>query len=593
VDPQRIAEILLDLANTSDGDLRDALAACRTQGQELATNSPSADNVEALATLVGHSKQLAAELTRRTDATDLAARQQEALAELDGTHDPARDHIEHPEPETTQDVPDPAEHGDVPGEPAADAAAGDTAEKGKTGKAAKDKATDGELATRPRTRAAAGLGNLNGNHPPTANTAGTVVAQTRVRGGVPGMEFGTPLTDESFIQAFAEKASATGGDGRMDVARMQFTYPPERFLGDNSTENTARIAKAKGPEALTAAGGLCLPLEVRYDIKVLGVTDRPVRDALTRFGVNRGGIQYRAPFDALAMTSGLGVWTQAMDQAIVTPPADPDTNVYKSCMVVNCPGVVEASIYSTYQCLEFPNMTARFDTEWVNATTRAAAVAWARFSDNQLLSRLFSGSKLLKGLGGKLSAIADLLATYDRVISYYRSRHRLNSTVPLRTIMPQWVIDMLRTDLARRMTMGSPAELFGIAQGTIESFFNTRNVNVTWHLDGLDGATVNGVTIPNQYYGDTTAGQGVPDWPTSVDSLLYVEGDWLWLDGGTLDLGLVRDSNLNRRNRYQTFFESFEGVAFDGKESLRIVLPLEPIGSAVGTKAPADWDTIA
>jgi hypothetical protein len=585
VDPSRITEILGDLTNTSDTDLRAALAALQIRGQELATNSPTADNVAAIKTVIEQRKQLAAELGGRTD---VAAAQQAALAELDGTHDPARDHIDHPTVDNTTDVPDPGEEGEKPGQAAKNTDDAATVED----KPAEDDKPAAKK-TAPKSRVAAGLGALNGDRSPEAATAGTVQAATRVRGGVPGMDAGTPLNDATFALAFRDKINSAGGLGRMDVARVDFSYPEDRVLGTDPATNTDRIAKAKEPEALTAAGGLCLPLEVRYDIKVLGVTDRPVRDTLNRFGVNRGGIQYRAPFDALAMSSGLGVWTQADDQAIEIPPPDPDTNVYKTCMVVDCPGVLEASIYSTYLCLEFPNMTARFDTEWVQATTRASMVAWARFAENQLLSRLFSGSKLLKGLGGKLSAIADLLATYDRVISYYRYRHRLNSTVQLRTIMPQWVIDMLRTDLARRMTMASPAELFAIAQNQLERWFTTRNVNVTWHLDGLAGATVNDVVIPAQTYADTVAGTAIPDWPTSIDSLLFVEGDWLFLDGGTLDLGLVRDSQLNMRNRYQTFVETFEGVAFDGKESLRIVLPLEPIGSAAGTKAPADWDAIA
>jgi hypothetical protein len=582
VDPKRIAAILEDIANATDADLSSALAALKAAGVELAAEPANAENNARLSGLVTQ---------RRAFTAEIAARAERAanFAELDGVHDPATDNIAQPDAANTGDVPKPGETTATEAAPAADAG-GETPPDAET--ASEGGAPAVEDATKFTGRRRAGnLGALsNGTPAETTATAGTVAVATRVRGGVPGMEFGTQLDTAGFIRAFTEKANAAGGLGRQDVARVEFTYPENRQLGDNALENTARISAAKGPDAITAAGGLCLPLEVRYDIPVIGVTDRPVRDALTRFGVTRGGIQYRAPFDALAMTSGLGVWTQTDDQAIVEPPADPDTNVYKSCMTVDCPGVLNASIYSTYLCLEFPNMTARFDTEWVDATTRSSMVAWARFAENQLLSRLASGSKIMTGVGPVLSAVADILATYDRVISYYRSRHRLNSSVALHTITPQWLIDMLRTDLARRMTNGDPGVLFGIAQSEIEGWFRTRNVNVTWHLDGLDGATVSGITYPNQYYADTTAGQKVPKWPTAVDTLLYVEGDWLFLDGGTLDLGLVRDSQLNRRNRYQTFVETFEGVAFDGKESLRIVMPLKALASAAGTTAPADWD---
>ena len=578
MDPKRIAEILGDLANASEADIRAALAALGAQGKELALNPPTAENVAAVEEVVKNAKTLSAALTEKAE---LAGKQTAALAELDGVHDPARDHVEQPTAENTKDVPAPADAGATT-DPGADVE-GDDGDKGDTAKKA---------APAKKARTASGLGKIGKDGSPEQDAkAGAVQATTTVAAGVPGFSPGQQLTEDAFVKAFAAVARSKG-NGSANIAHVEFAYPAERTLGDDSAANQARIAAATDEQAITAAGGLCLPPEVRYDINVLGVTDRPVHQALNTFRTERGILQYRAPFDALAMTSGLGMWTQTDDQAIVIPPADPDTNVYKSCYVVSCPGVLEASIYSTYMCLEFPNMTARFDTEWVRATTQAAQIAWSRYTENNLLSRLFSASKILKGMGPAVSAVADLLATYDRVIAYYRNRHRLNSRVSLRTIMPQWVINLLMTDLARRFTMASPGELFGIAQSELERWFSTRGVNVTWHLDGLAGATVSGVTVAQQFYDDSVAGAVVPQYPANVDSLLFVEGDWLLLDGGTLDLGLVRDSELNKRNRYQTFIETFEGVAFTGKESLRVVLPLRPDGSAAGTKAvPAGgWD---
>lgn len=576
VDPKRIAEILGDLANASEADIRAALAAVRESGRELATNAPSSENVASLKEVVANAAKLQEALTGRTK---LADDQAAALAELDGVHDPGNDHIAQPEVDNP-DIPDPAEVA-KPAEPEGDG--GDS--KADAGKEPAKKAA-------PKTRTAAGLGQLNDKSVETPPANGTVAVKTTVSNGVPGFHAGTALDDTAFLKAFAAAANAQGGAGRVNIAHSEMSYPTARQFTADAVTNSEMIRKATDPEAIVAAGGLCLPPEVRYDINVLGVTDRPVKGALNAFQTSRGILQYRAPFDALAMTSGLGLWTQAMDQAIVIPPADPDTNVYKSCFVVECPGVLEASIFSTYMCLEFPNMTARFDPEWVRASTQASQIAWARFAENQLLSLLFQGSKMLKGIGGKVSAIADMLATYDRVIAYYRNRHRLNDRVSLRTILPLWVVNLLSTDLARRFTMASPGELFGIAQSEIERWFGTRGVNVTWHLDGLAGGTVNGVTYPNQFYADAAAGADVPKFPTSIDSLLYVEGDWLFLDGGTLDLGLVRDSELNKRNRYQTFVETFEGVAFTGKESLRINMPLRPDGSAAGTTAvpTGGWD---
>jgi hypothetical protein len=590
MDPARIAEIIAKLANeetaaqVSREDVVAALAAIQQRAQEYADSGdkPTADSVKALTTMVEQRKTLKAALAKLPapmSDEDAAKAQAEALAELDGKHDPARDHVQ-PD-EDAAPVPPP----DKPADDDED----DTADKTKT---TTDKTTDKPAGAPRNSGRSRQLGDL-GDRPdkPEGATPLEVVGRTLVRGEVPGHVAGAQLaTMQAFIKATQDLANALDGvaaPGRHDIARIEFTYPEERQLdGTNERANTEKIAKATSPEAITAAGGLCLPLETRTDIETIGVTDRPVKAALSGFQVNRGGIQYRGPFDALAMSEGLGVWSQADDAAVVVePPAGPR----KTCMIVDCPGLLEASIYSTYLCLEFANMTARFDQQWVTATTDSAQVAWARFAENQLLSRIAAGSKAVTGEHA-VGAVRDLLWNYDRFIAYYRNRHRLNSTVPLHTMMPQWVINMLQSDLALAFSNASPAEVFAISQATLESWFRTRNVNVTWHLDGLAGGTQSTVVFDSQNYADLAAGGTVPEYPASVDSILYREGDWLFLDGGTLDLGLVRDSTLNLRNRYQTFMETFEGVAFTGKESLRLKLPLVPSGASTGTIDPRAID---
>lgn len=65
--------------------------------------------------------------------------------------------------------------------------------------------------------------------------------------------------------------------------------------------------------------------------------------------------------------------------------------------------------------------------------------------------------------------------------------------------------------------------------------------------------------------------------------MLYPEGSWLFLDGGTLDLGFVRDSTLNSTNDYQVFAETFEAVALVGVESLALTMDLCPSGAGSAT----------
>jgi hypothetical protein len=584
VDPKRIAEIIAKLGTTpadvSDQDITDALAAIREQSTELAATPVTEDSVAGLRSLLDQKKTLLAAQAGRRVGDELSKAHADVLAELDGTHDPSRDHVQ-PDPEAAP-VPEPGEgapEGDRQDEQTPGEGEGDKEDK--TGKGEEDKPAGKKRGS----RQLADLGR--GDAPPEPATGGVVTTVTKVQGSVPGMSPGQELGNAAALtRAFVDKAKAVNGTaaaGRHDVARVEFTYPPERVLEARSNEsaNMEKINAARGPQALTAAGGLCLPLEVRYDIETIGVTDRPIKAALSAFQVERGGLQYRAPFDALVMTSGLGVWTQADD--VVSP------LVPKTCFEVTCPGVLEASIYSTYLCLEFANMTARFDNEWVQATTESSQVAWARFAENQLLSRLASGSKIIRG-EHMLGAVRDVLINFDRIAAYYRNRHRLSDEIALHMLAPRWLIDLFRADMAMQMPSASVTEQFNIAKATLETWLRTRNINVSWHLDGLNGATVSGIVYPNQWYADLAAGATVPEFPTSVDTLLWREGDWLFLDGGTLDLGLVRDSTLNLRNRYQTFIETFEGVAFIGKECLRLILPIAPSGASTGTIDPRAID---
>ena len=141
---------------------------------------------------------------------------------------------------------------------------------------------------------------------------------------------------------------------------------------------------------------------------------------------------------------------------------------------------------------------------------------------------------------------------------------------------------MFRNDLAYQMAGGDWQAALAASDAMIDGWFARRNVNITWHLDGLDGATVNAIAIPTQYFANAVAGGAIPAFPDRIDSYLFAEGDWLFLDGGQLDLGVVRDSTLNSRNRYRQFSETFEGAAFRGVETLRLVLRAVPTGLSAG-----------
>jgi hypothetical protein len=551
--------ILARLAEATDAELGEALAAIGASAQELRTTAATQENVERLEALATARSTIQAEQTRRTE---LADRQAAALANF--TED------ESTEEETSEEVP-------AEGAESEEEAEEDTEET--------EEAPEGQPVTagaKPRKR----VGSMSAKRPGNKATKKTsrVVTTARVQGGIPGFEAGQAIDRAQLATAMSERFNTlqrAGGDGRYHVARIQSEFPLERTLTKDSwAVNTQRIEAATGQEALVAAGGLCAPLETDYAIANVGVTARPIRDALTRFGVERGGITWRAPFDGLTMATGLGVWTLADDEAVgvVEDPDVPDPS--KSCFVVECPGLNEATIYSTYLCMEFPNITARFDREWVDATNRAADVAHARFAENQLLQRLLAGSKHLTAAKA-VSAVRDVLVNLDKTIAYYRSKHRLDTMVPLRMILPAWVKELFRADLTRGFA--GDLDALAVADATIQSWFRARGVNITFHLDGLAADATVTPNVPAQVYANVAANAAIPGFIDRIDAVLFVEGEWLYLDGGILDLGLVRDSTLNARNRYRQFQETFEGVAFKGVETLRLNMEVQPTGATAGT----------
>ena len=118
-------------------------------------------------------------------------------------------------------------------------------------------------------------------------------------------------------------------------------------------------------------------------------------------------------------------------------------------------------------------------------------------------------------------------------------------------------------------------------RGNVEALLARANVNVSWYLDE-DGTTA-------QVYGaQTGAGAALLAFLSSVVWYLFHEGAWLFLDMGRLDLGIVRDSSLNSTNDFEVFWETFEGAAFVGIESLRVESDLCVDGATAGTLAPED-----
>jgi hypothetical protein len=154
-------------------------------------------------------------------------------------------------------------------------------------------------------------------------------------------------------------------------------------------------------------------------------------------------------------------------------------------------------------------------------------------------------------------------------------------------INPLWLKNILRMDIARQM-VGDGLDTLAVADELIMDWYRRRNINPTFHLDGINPADITtpdpDIVVPQQSYSLAAAGTEVPNYIGTVSTLIFREGDWKYLDGGELNMGLVRDSTLNANNRFQTFREEFGTAAHRGIESVHLVHQLQVTGQSAATR---------
>jgi hypothetical protein len=390
---------------------------------------------------------------------------------------------------------------------------------------------------------------------------------------IPGYTAGSPMNDMSAVAEAMSKRlhglrRVNGGDGEQHiVASVTTSFPESRTLTQDAESNWAKIQAVTGPEALVASGGHAAPYTIKYDIFGLGTTARPVRDSLPTFQADRGGIRFVTPPVLSSYGDAVGIWTNAKD---ITPGTDTKTSLTVSAAQEN----TVATDAVTLQ-LQFGNLMTRAYPELIARHNELGLIQHAREAEQNLLSKIGTASTAvtttsLIGFG------RDFLVQIGRAAAAYRSRHRLETDAPLRAIIPGWVLDAMQADLTLNMPGDSS---LAVAQSEINGYVKARGVNLTTALD----ATV---------FGAQSTGALV-EFADSFTWYLFAEGSFLFLDGGTLDLGIIRDSSLVGTNDYKMFVETFENIAFVGVESLAITSTISVNGVAAALRDTTGGATAA
>ena len=410
---------------------------------------------------------------------------------------------------------------------------------------------------------------------------------------IPGYTAGSTINDMHEVASAMEKRlhslrRVNGGDGEQHiVASFATQYPEERTLTTDPEANALKVNAVVGPEALVASGGHAAPFEVKYDIFGLGsTTDRPVRDALPKFQADRGGIRFVTPPTLVSYSGGtvyaydsaVGVWTSANDSATTPSPAA------KSSLTVTAAAENTVATDAVTLQLQFGNLMTRAYPELIARHNELALVQHAREAELNLISKIDTASTSVNAhvatteAANLIGFARDFLVQVRKASVAYRSRHRIDAGTRLKAIVPAWIYDAMAADLALNM----PGDgTLGAGEAEIKGYLAGSNVDMVGSID------------LNSFGAQQGSAAKLLEFPDSITWYLFAEGSFLFLDGGTLDLGIIRDSSLVGTNDYKMFIETFENVAFVGVESLKITSSISINGVAAALRDTTGGATAA
>lgn len=391
----------------------------------------------------------------------------------------------------------------------------------------------------------------------------TIMSGTTVRAIGPAAGFEVEDGDfGSLGQLFSTHAKSVMGDGRSEkMFRLSRSYPENRQLGYNVNLNNKLLAEVYGygreSRPQTAAGGLCGPGEVDHSHPICSDRGRPVRDSLPQFQASRGTVTF-APSASIGELSGaVSIWTAETDAAVATGATDT-----KPCPRVECPEEVSYTVDAITRCLTVGNFQAKFSPEFWASRLELLMAEFDRIAEQKALEEIALASTDV-GPVDEGNTLNSFLAVINNVISGDRVANR-NLSGGYVVVADAYIRDQIRNQVIKNLGVANNVEALQIADSQINGWLADVGARAVWTYDG----TYDVAADSHRLITPTTA-------PTEAGVLVYSEDAFLFLDGGTIDLGTsITDSALNATNDRQAFAESFEKVAFRGCGAYRAEIAL-------------------
>lgn len=384
-------------------------------------------------------------------------------------------------------------------------------------------------------QAAVGDGDRTGGDIATISDLGTALIR-RHRNLSPGeqAEVRSSVARTSWSEQNALQAGMGEQDAGETILQMQHRWQAE------ARQRLDQIIAGR-PAALQAATGICGPAEPYYDQYTVIGSDGQI--GVPTLGARRGKVTVP---DSLSFLDFDG------ENGVAFPYTSDDGaagSKQKECLTIVCdtPASFEVIAYST--CLTYSNFMGQFYGERVAAAGLTSLAAHTHRVNGQLFDDVVAiavadGTSYgtADNNGGAIVQLGSNLVFHAALL---RSKYRMPLGAVVDVQLPHWVLDALFADALAR---DSTSSFSGIAAQFV-SFCAERGVNINWVHDWQALASIS----PGYF-------------PTTVDALMWPAGSVVRLTGETLDLGVVRDSTLNAGNEFQTFVETFDGIAKIGHE---------------------------
>ena len=411
------------------------------------------------------------------------------------------------------------------------------------------------------------------------NIAGKVMVATATKEDGTKVFDGEVKTSLDLTKALARATEKYGrAEGRIPVVAGVYDNASFQVIdgGDDDYMATVKMLKAvdefkaRQDAWLTADGSFCAPVTPDYSFCDLSDTDLDLFQAsLPSVRTIRGRVQYMLTptndqfFDGWGGVDddsfdGVGTLFTEADSIAVD---GSNEATWKQCVEVDCPdqGPV-AELEAHYTCVEWKHFTWKAYPEYIDLYTRKSLQAHMLKESLHLLQTV---QGLAETPGYNIESfpgsVTGFFSALDVHTSAYRDAFWLPRDLVLDIVLPRWVLNMLRAALARRADADEIAALKA-TDALITSLFTSLNLRVNFvtgwqrlasHTDGA-GTPVSPV-IP---------ATGANVWPNTFELLLWVPGAVVLLEDPNWNIGIerLRDTRLQRQNKYSLFTETFYGI---------------------------------